>query len=346
MHRVPAALRSRVTVLKGRGNKQVFVLGTAHLSKRSEEDVGELVKAIKPSDIFVELCGARADILTRDVKHDFANFGPREFLKAWKQSGNIFAVGYAYALHSLGQELELTPGAEFRAAYLAGQEHSANILMGDRNVETTIFRVWHGLRASEKLELFWQVVVQGDDFMRGGPDASNDDLKKHIDNLAESVDLRLIFEEMDKSFPWIVESLLRERDVVMSIHLKQMLRPPDEFKSKNWPEKEASGDIVAVVGAAHVDGIIKEWLTDRSPREEYELLRTLNSSVVKPTAKGKMSAYDGVPGFTKADLKHYVANYHRERAAKCCRLQQKEDEALFRKHKGILFESEKQMRFQ
>ena len=58
MHRVPAALRSRVTVLKGRGNKQVFVLGTAHLSKRSEEDVGELVKAIKPSDIFVELCGA------------------------------------------------------------------------------------------------------------------------------------------------------------------------------------------------------------------------------------------------------------------------------------------------
>ena len=91
MNRVPTALRSRVTVLKGRSTagKQVFVLGTAHLSKRSEEDVGELVQAIRPSDIFVELCGARSDILTRDVKHDFANFGPAEFFKAWKQSGNL-----------------------------------------------------------------------------------------------------------------------------------------------------------------------------------------------------------------------------------------------------------------
>ena len=70
--------------------------------------------------------------------------------------------------------------------------------------------------------------------MRGNP--NNEDLKQHIDDLAESVDLRLIFEEMDKSFPWIVESLLRERDVCMSIHLKQMMRPPDQWKSKNFPK--------------------------------------------------------------------------------------------------------------
>ncbi len=344
MHRVPAALRSRVTVLKGRSStdKQIFLLGTAHLSKRSEDDVGELVQAIRPSDIFVELCGARADILTRDVKHDLANFGPKEFLKAWKQSGNLFAVGYAYALHSLGQELELTPGAEFRAAYLAGQKYNANITMGDRDVETTIFRVWHGLSAAEKMKLFWQVVVRGDDFMRGDP--SNDDLKQHIDGLLESVDLRLIFEEMDKSFPWIVHSLLRERDVYMSIHLKQLMRPPDQWKSKNFPEMEVEGDVVAVVGAAHVDGILKEWLCDRTPQEEHDLLRTLSSSAMKSTDEAKMREYDGLPGFTKASLKQYVETFHRERAAN--RKRNNEDDALFARHRGTMFEAEKEMRFQ
>ena len=362
MDRVPQALRSRVTVLSRRGShdidKKIFLLGTAHLSKRSEDDVHELVKATRPSDIFVELCGARSDILYRDQKQNFKKFGPKEFLKAFKQNeGNIFALGYAYMLHSLGNELDLVPGAEFRASYLAGKENNANIILGDREVGTTIYRVWNGLDWGERLKLFYKVFVQGDDFLGevGSSDQSNEDLKRHIDNLAESVDLRLIFEEMDKSFPWLVESLLRERDQVMGIHLKQLMRPADEWKSKSWPPNEVQGDVVAVVGAAHVEGIVKEWLTERSPREDQELLRIISSCVVKKTAdkekrkgvEGKLvedkeeNEYEGIPGYTKADLRKYVANFKRNHTDVQTRSRLKHDRELFSKYKGVMYESEK-----
>ena len=331
MNRVPAALRNRVTVLLSpRSARKIFVLGTAHLSRRSSEDVKQLIHAVQPSDVFVELCGNRTDVLYRDGQDDsFKNgFGPQEMVKVIK-NGNLFAAGYAYLLHSLGKELDLTPGAEFRAAYLAAQETRSNVLLGDRDVRTTIFRVWQGLTFMEKGRLLYQVVFQSEELM-GAAEDDNNKLLKHIDSMTEgSMDLKAIFDAMDEEFPWVVESLLRERDVHMGILLKRMLRIPH------------GGDMVAVVGAAHVDGILQEWLTERTVDGEQSLMRVVCSRPIDkkskqqqqdPQSEGEGEGEGeadvagfartelelGVEGFTKADLRHYVNTWQQQqrRAAK------------------------------
>ena len=42
---------------------QIFLVGTAHVSRNSAEEVRELIHVVKPSTIMVELCRKRADKL-------------------------------------------------------------------------------------------------------------------------------------------------------------------------------------------------------------------------------------------------------------------------------------------
>ena len=81
MNRVPIALRNRVTVLFDVNSaRKVFVLGTAHLSRRSPLDVHALIRAVRPSDVFVELCENRAEILYRDGEDSMVrNYGLKDF---------------------------------------------------------------------------------------------------------------------------------------------------------------------------------------------------------------------------------------------------------------------------
>lgn len=369
MNRVPANLRNRVAVLftklpapnGGVNRGSVFLLGTAHLSKRSKVDVSELIRAIEPSDVFVELCGNRADVLYRDGEDPtMKDFGVKDALKNLRGGGNLFAAGYAYLLHSLGKELELTPGAEFRAAYLASQEMNASMLLGDRDVRVTIFRVWQGLTYMERLKVLWQVMFQSEELL-GHAEQDNEKLMTHIDSMTEgSVDLKQLFDAMDRDFPWIVESLLRERDVHMGIILKQMFRNSTKEAPKaslTMPEAAVIGDVVAVVGAAHVDGIIQEWCTERTAEEEAELLRVICSREVPPPQKeGKddeeekkngngeevlIDDYDGVEGFTKQDLREYVSDFKRRRADISAWEKEEERKVEFVKvGRGLLFEKE------
>ena len=42
---------------------QIYLVGTAHVSKNSAEEVRELINIVKPSTVMVELCRKRADKL-------------------------------------------------------------------------------------------------------------------------------------------------------------------------------------------------------------------------------------------------------------------------------------------
>lgn len=56
----------------GRG-MQIFLVGTAHVSRNSAEEVRELIKVVRPSTIMVELCQKRADKLRSSPKVSFSS---------------------------------------------------------------------------------------------------------------------------------------------------------------------------------------------------------------------------------------------------------------------------------
>ena len=47
---------------------QIYLVGTAHVSKNSADEVRELINIVKPSTIMVELCRKRADKLRSNLQ--------------------------------------------------------------------------------------------------------------------------------------------------------------------------------------------------------------------------------------------------------------------------------------
>jgi pheromone shutdown protein TraB len=47
-------------------NREVYLIGTAHVSQQSADDVKELIDLVKPSCVMIELCPARADRIRKE----------------------------------------------------------------------------------------------------------------------------------------------------------------------------------------------------------------------------------------------------------------------------------------
>ena len=58
-------LPASVTKLE-RGGTTYYIVGTAHVSQRSVDEVKAVIEAVRPEVVCVELCKARYDALTKD----------------------------------------------------------------------------------------------------------------------------------------------------------------------------------------------------------------------------------------------------------------------------------------
>ncbi len=54
------------TVLKTRRNAFVYLIGTAHFSRESQDDVSKVIQSVQPNAVVLELCKSRTNILHMD----------------------------------------------------------------------------------------------------------------------------------------------------------------------------------------------------------------------------------------------------------------------------------------
>ena len=223
----PALPRS-VTVLSLPG-KTVYLVGTAHVSAKSVQDVRDTVTAVSPDTVAVELCEPRY----RGMKGD----------NGW-QSTNIFQVirqkKATFLLaqlvmqafyRRLGKQLEVQPGAEMLAGIECAEATGARLELMDRRIDITLKRIWRGLGFWQKMKLVFLMCSA----VFGGDDIGAED----IESLKNRDQLESLMGEMGAGFPGVKERLIDERDIYLSQKLRTM---PGER-------------IVAVAGAGHVPGI-------------------------------------------------------------------------------------------
>lgn len=61
-------LPSTVTLLRNQFGSKIYIVGTAHFSKESQDDVSRVIRNVKPDVVMVELCAARIHMLNHDEK--------------------------------------------------------------------------------------------------------------------------------------------------------------------------------------------------------------------------------------------------------------------------------------
>jgi len=70
------ALGETMSLLRNlRNGSEIFLVGTAHISKTSAEEVRSVIRSVNPDNVFVELCDDRAAAIRRGISGGDQNGG-------------------------------------------------------------------------------------------------------------------------------------------------------------------------------------------------------------------------------------------------------------------------------
>ncbi len=223
--------REPVTRLHING-KEIILVGTAHVSQESVALVREVIAAERPDSVCIELDDKRFETIKNP--------------KAWEETDIVQVVkskraGFMLANLALGsyqrkiaKRLGTQVGGEMLQGIKSADEVGAQLVLADRDIQTTFLRIWRKLNLWEKCKLLTSLFISFDD----DDEVGEADLKE----LLETDLLESVLHDMRKSFPKIGDILIGERDQYLSHQIKN-----------------APGDkVVAILGGAHVPGILQE----------------------------------------------------------------------------------------
>lgn len=210
--------------------KQYILIGTAHISRESIDEVSEVIQETKPDSVCVELCAGRYESI-RKADH-WKNMDIVKVVKEGKAPMLMMNLILSAFQKKMGDKLGVKPGAEMIKAIEVAEETGSQIVLADRDVTITFKRAWGNLSFWEKIKLIGQIFMS----VFESPDISEDEVEnlKEGDMLTEAIDM------MAKELPGIKSVLIDERD---------------RFQAAKILEAEGE-TIVAVVGAGHVPGIL------------------------------------------------------------------------------------------
>lgn len=241
------SLPPSVTVLH-QAERTLYLVGTAHVSQQSVEDVRRVVEEVDPDVICVELCDQRYEALTRDDRWKHL-----DLFQVIRQGRVLFllanlAIG-AWQ-RKIGAELGVQPGAELLEAARLAEERGAALYLIDRDVQVTLRRTWGNLRFRDKLSMIGAIGAS----LFEKQEVSAED----IERLKEEGQLEDMLTQFSSAFPRVKEPLIDERDRYMA----------------SWLSGLGGERVVAVVGAAHVPGMVRalESTEPPTPREPLEVL--------------------------------------------------------------------------
>jgi pheromone shutdown-related protein TraB len=209
--------------------REILLLGTAHVSKRSVADVARAVEELQPDTIAVELCEARYRNLTD--REAWRRLDVFKVLREGKAPLLLSSLVMTSFQRRIAKELGVTPGAEMLEAIERAKEKDLPIELIDRDIQVTLRRTWSRLGWWSKLKLMAQLV--GSLFVGQEID------EEMIEKLKEEEELAGLLEAMAAALPQVKSTLIDERDRYMAQRLRQT----------------GGRRVLAVVGAGHLAGI-------------------------------------------------------------------------------------------
>ncbi|MDD3942946.1 MAG: TraB/GumN family protein [Sphaerochaetaceae bacterium] len=243
--------------------KEITLIGTAHVSQDSVDEVARAIDEIGPDRICVELDEGR--YRSRTEKQNWENLNIKTILK--ENKGFLMLANMALSSYQkkLGEQMGVSPGDEIMRAATLATERNIPLSLCDREIQVTFKRAWRLSNGWNKIKLISSLLsaVFSDEKI------SNEELEK----LKETNVLQSMLDEMAKELPTIKRVLIDERDQYLA--------------SKIYA---AQGErIVAVVGAGHAPGLVAHM--ERLDRQEVSTDTEKITAVPPPSQVGKILSW-------------------------------------------------------
>jgi len=235
--------------------KQIYLIGTVHVSKESQKRVEKAIVGRLPDVVCVELDLERFKTLQKmmwEGGHFLYSHGPPTLLGP---GGLLTLEGLLRWLQQkIGEDFGVMPGIEMAAAIKTAQEHKLKLGLIDRPIRQTIFRLQSFMSFKEKVRLVGYLGLTTTaillkplgsyrflNMFGGGGNLDMRALEK-----GEGVDDLL--KKLEAEFPTIHRVLVTERNKYMTHAIINLLKTHDK--------------ILVVVGLGHIHGmkeLLEEW---------------------------------------------------------------------------------------
>ncbi|WP_123629990.1 TraB/GumN family protein [Salinisphaera orenii] len=221
-----AGPRRRVTRAEG----DYLLLGTAHVSRASADEVRQEIESGDYDAVAIELCDARHAALTRSGELEQMDlFQVLRQGKAGMVAANLALGAYQ---QRLADQFGIEPGAEMRAAIESSARAGLPLQLVDRNIGITLKRVYRRIPWWQRLSTLGALFAS----LLSREKIEESDIEK----LKRGDMLESTFNEFAQESADLHEALIDERDRYMAARLLQ--------------QTGASRTLV-VVGAGHLKGL-------------------------------------------------------------------------------------------
>ncbi len=232
------------------------IIGTAHVSAKSVEEVKNTILESKPDVVAVELCLNRYQNLLNERygKSTKEDFQIKELLKGDNLTLFLVSGFLSYMQRQIGDEIGVKPGSEMIAAIDAAEEVGAKVALIDRDITITLKRAIDKMTFFEKMKFAYGLIAS---FF------SKDETIDDIDSITEGDALEEVMGYFEEMSPKAFDVLVTERNAYMA---KMLLDINEE-------------SVVAVVGAGHKEGITDYMNHPEKIPPIYELMTLKKSRI-------------------------------------------------------------------
>ncbi len=209
------------------------ILGTAHVSRASADTVQKMVRSERFDVVCIELCQSRFNSIMQP--NSLAEMDLFNVIRQGKASMVTASLALGAYQQRLAEQLGIEPGKEMKTAIVEAEKLGLPLILIDREVGTTLKRVYHNVPFWKRIYLFAGLF---------GSVLSRDEVsEEEIEKLKSGDILETTFTQFSEDAKELFIPLIDERDRYMAAKLLQVT------------EDHSSRNILAVVGAGHIKGM-------------------------------------------------------------------------------------------
>jgi len=211
------------------------IIGTAHVSADSVDEVKDAIYEQHPEVVAIELDRGRYTRLKKEMAgiEEDDTISVTQIIKDNKVGLFLTTTLLGYFQSKIGADVDVKPGSEMIGAIEAAEDLEIPIALIDRDISTTLQRALNKMGFFEKAKFMFGLLASVLGF--------GDDEEVDIEELKNPDNLDDLMEMFKDEAPSVYEVLVHERDAYLAGRILQI--PQDH--------------VIAVVGAGHKPGIEK-----------------------------------------------------------------------------------------
>ena len=247
-----ADLPGNVVQLDCPNGSEVYLVGTAHFSQDSIQDVRRTIILKRPDVVLLELCNDRSSILhssDEDILREAKTMTLAKVRSFIRRDGLLAGIAQSLYLKfsaELTQQLGVAPGGEFRAGYEEAKKIGANVHLGDRLVGITFKRALATFSFWNKL-YFATLLLR----MLNNPTVMT---SQKVERMKSQGMVQLLLGDVTEQYPNVTEVIVNERDKILAHSLM-------ESANCAYEPYGPPVTVVGVMGMVHIDGVCSNWMT-------------------------------------------------------------------------------------